>query len=221
MFPPLKIPGLGDFQDGALRHNNPINIALWEGDRIWTYETTKDVVLSLGTGTGPLLASPHSATPQTAAPKHLFSSKFIPRLCRSFFTSLDGEVTWRELLNHFEHDAQNRFFRLNINLKGREPRLDDVEAMEKLSQAVDTCKNDPKIVDVKMALLAACFFFELKQSPVFDASGFYVCQGDIRVRTDHTKVFMALRQMGSSPIEFYKDHNSLGQSDSTTDVCPG
>lgn len=201
-----------------MRHNNPINIALWEGDRIWSKETTRDVVLSLGTGAGPSPTTPRTAS---LGPQQTFSSKFIPRLCRSFLTGLDGEVTWRELLHHLQRDAQDRFFRLNVNLKDDEPRLDDVKAIERLSQAVDTCKGDPKIIDIKMALLASCFFFELKRAPTFDASGFYVCQGEIRTRMDHTKVFMALRQMSTSPIEFFKDHISLGQSDPSSDVCPG
>jgi len=212
---------LGSFQDGALRHNNPVNIALWEGDRVWSSNTPRDVVLSLGTGTGSIPTTPHTSSPRTATPQWSFSSGFIPRLCRSFLTSLDGEMTWRELLHHFERDSQDRFFRLNVSLIGPEPRLDDVKAMERLSAAVGSCKNDPKIVEIKMALLASCFFLELKQAPIFDASGFFVCQGEIRVRIDHTKVFMALRQMSVSPIEFFKDQTSLGKSDPSTDVCPG
>lgn len=218
MFPPLHIPGLGRFQDGALRHNNPVNIALWESDRIWPRETTKDVVLSLGTGTGPSATTPRTAT---STPQLAFSEKFIPRLFRSFLTGLDGEVTWHELLHHLEKDVHDRYFRLNINMASQEPRLDDVRAIQSLSNAVESHKDDPKIIDIKMALLASCFFFELKRTPTFDASGFYVCQGEIRTRMDHTKVFMALRQMGTSPIEFFKDHVSLRPSDPSTDVCPG
>ena len=124
---------MGKFQDGALRHNNPISIALWECDRIWPRETPKDVVLSLGTGRTAIVT-----TPQAVSPDHTVNSKFIPRLCRSFLTGLDGEMAWRQLLNHVGRDDEKRYFRLNVDLAGPEPRLDDLRAMEQLSREVVT-----------------------------------------------------------------------------------
>ncbi|KAK0866001.1 hypothetical protein LTR87_015181 [Friedmanniomyces endolithicus] len=216
LFTPLVLPGLGTFQDGALRHNSPVNIALWEGSRIWSRDTQRDVVLSLGTGTGQ-----DGTSPQKTPLRPTFEDGFIPRLCRSFLTSLDGELTWRHLLNHLEKDAEHRYFRLNVQFGGQEPRLDDIGAMEKLSQDVNLSKNDQQLTEIKLALLASSFFFELKRAPKFDASGFYICQGEIRVRGDHTKVFMALRQMSNGPIEFHKDGVPLGKADHSTDVCSG
>ena len=207
---------MGKFQDGALRHNNPISIALWECDRIWPRETPKDVVLSLGTGRTATVT-----TPQAVSPDHTVNSKFIPRLCRSFLTGLDGEMAWRQLLNHVGRDDEKRYFRLNVDLAGPEPRLDDLRAMEQLSREVVTRGHDNEIREIKLALLASCFFFELRQAPRFDPSGFYICQGEIRTRIDYTKVFMALRQTSLEPIEFFKDHMSLGPIDRSTDVCAG
>ncbi|TKA79239.1 hypothetical protein B0A55_06270 [Friedmanniomyces simplex] len=131
---------------------------------------------------------------------------------------LDGELTWRHLLNHLEKDAEHRYFRLNVQFGDQEPRLDDIGAMEKLSQDVNLSKNDQQLTEIKLALLASSFFFELKRAPKFDASGFYICQGEIRVRGDHTKVFMALRQMSNGPIEFRKDGVPLGKADHSTDA---
>ena len=216
LFAPFSLPGLGSFQDGALRHNNPINIALWESSRIWTRDTPKDIVLSLGTGT-----TANNASPQTRSSGQTFSDKFIPRLCRSFLTSLDGELIWRDLLNHQESDSEHRFFRLNINFGSHEPRLDDVTAMDGLSQAVNAAKDDDKIAEIRMALLASSFFLELKRAPRFDASGFYVCQAEIRLRGDISKIFLSLRQISTAPIAFYKDGISLGSIDQSTDLCPG
>ncbi|KAK5111092.1 hypothetical protein LTR85_012267 [Meristemomyces frigidus] len=210
------MPGLGDLQDGALRHNNPVNIALWESSRIWPIDTPRDVVLSLGTGT-----TPTAATPQTTPARHTFNDKFIPRLCRSFLTSIDGELTWRDLLNHLESDDGHKYFRLNLQFIHDEPRLDDVTAMDRLSRDVNACKDDEKMANIKFALLASCFFFELKRAPKFDASGFYTCQGEIRVRSDYSKILMALRQINAAPIEFFKDHVSLGRIDQATDLCSG
>ncbi|TKA52200.1 hypothetical protein B0A55_13006, partial [Friedmanniomyces simplex] len=79
-----------------------------------------------------------------------------------------------------EKDAEHRYFRLNVQFGGQEPRLDDIGAMEKLSQDVNLSKNDQQLTEIKLALLASSFFFELKRAPKFDASGFYICQGEIR-----------------------------------------
>jgi len=204
---------LGKFQDGGLRHNNPINIALWESNRIWGHKTSKDVVLSLGTGT-------QASATTTQATESIYNG-FIPRLCRSFLTSLDGELIWRDLLNHLGSDAGNKFFRLNITFKNKEPRLDDVKAMDRLSQGVDDSNEKEKLADIKLALLASCFFFELKQAPRFDPSGFFVCHGEIRVRYEYTKVFMALRGISGAPIEFSKDNTPLGPIDPEVDFCAG
>ncbi|KAK3616763.1 hypothetical protein LTR22_026959 [Elasticomyces elasticus] len=216
LFAPLSLPGLGTFQDGALRHNNPVNIALWEGSRIWARDTQRDVVLSLGTGTGPEVVSPQKTPVRTT-----FKDGFIPRLCRSFMTGLDGEMTWKHLLNHMEKDAEHRYFRLNVQLGDCEPRLDDITSMAKLSEDVISSKNDRQLTEIKFALLASSFFFELKRAPKFDASGFYICQGEIRIRGDHTKIFMALRQMSVGPIEFHKDGVPLGRVEHSNDVCSG
>ncbi|KAK0360036.1 hypothetical protein LTR94_028899, partial [Friedmanniomyces endolithicus] len=119
-------------------------------------------------------------SPQKTPLRPTFKDGFIPRLCRSFLTSLDGELTWRHLLNHLEKDAEHRYFRLNVQFGDQEPRLDDIGAMEKLSQDVNLSKNDQQLTEIKLALLASSFFFELKRAPKFDASGFYICQGEIR-----------------------------------------
>lgn len=125
-----------------------MNIALWEASRIWSHNTQRDVMLSLGTGTGP-----DATSPQKTPVRHTFRDGFISRLCRSFMTGLDGELTWRNLLNHLEKDAEHRYFRLNVQFGGQEPRLDDITAMEKLSHDVNTCKDDEQLTQIKLALL--------------------------------------------------------------------
>ncbi|TKA60681.1 hypothetical protein B0A55_12855, partial [Friedmanniomyces simplex] len=69
------------------------------------------------------------------------------------------------------------YFRLNVQFGAQEPRLDDITAMDKLSRDVNLSKDDEQLTQIKLALLASSFFFELKRAPKFDASGFYICQG--------------------------------------------
>ncbi|EMC97301.1 hypothetical protein BAUCODRAFT_87996 [Baudoinia panamericana UAMH 10762] len=214
LFAPFTIEGVGTFQDGGLRHNNPINIALWESSRIWDRDVSKDVVLSLGTGAG---ASPTS--PDVTRKARTFHDKFVPRLVRSFMTSLDGETTWRALLNSVQDDSAQRYFRLNLHFNTKEPRLDDVAAMARLSKQVLASKDDETIGDIKFALLSSCFFFELRHAPRYDNSGFYVCHGEIRIRGNSSEVLTSLSQMWQGPIEFNKDSTSLGTINALTDVC--
>ena len=92
LFKPAGIQGVGTFQDGGLKHNNPVDLALWESKQIWPPNTAPDVVLSLGTGTEDCLKSlkaPHF--------RHVLNDGFIPRLCRSFMSSLDGQRAWQDL----------------------------------------------------------------------------------------------------------------------------
>ncbi|KAK3670766.1 hypothetical protein LTR78_009338 [Recurvomyces mirabilis] len=214
LFAPYELNGIGTFQDGALRHNNPINIALWESNRIWP-RTSTDAVLSLGTGTAAATPSPH-----TIPGRRTLEEKFIPRLCRSFLTSLDGELTWRSLLCSLGKEALDRFFRLNIEFRGYEPRLDDVSAIDELSRSVNAAKDDKQLNAVKLALLATSFFFELRRAPKFDSSGFYICQGEICVRGDYVRILMGLRSIDKTgTIGFWNDQQSLGRLDLDTDKC--
>ena len=85
LFKPAGIQGVGTFQDSGLKYNNPVDLALWESKQIWPPNTAPDIVLSLGTGTEDCLKS-------LKAPyfRHVLNDSFIPRLCRSFMSSLDG-----------------------------------------------------------------------------------------------------------------------------------
>jgi len=86
MFRPAYIAAVGAFQDGGLKHNNPVNLALWESRRIWPEGSSPDVVLSLGTGT-----YQQSTSPDAPHFRHILNDGFIPRLCRSFMSTLNGE----------------------------------------------------------------------------------------------------------------------------------
>jgi patatin-like phospholipase/acyl hydrolase len=49
-FRPANVAQYGAFQDGGLRYNNPVNLAIWESRQIWPTHNSPDFVLSLGTG---------------------------------------------------------------------------------------------------------------------------------------------------------------------------
>ena len=183
LFKLIYIPILGSFQDGGLRHNKPVNLALWGSRQIWTSTIVVDVVLSLGTGT-----EDDPRSPKAPRFRHVLNDGFIPRLCRAFMSLLDGENTWKELINRLDEDLKADYFRFNVSLSGPEPRLDDVHQMGQLRKCVQLQPNGLKNrVKTASALLSAAFFFELQVIPTFHA-GLYLCQGLIRCRNDSNAI---------------------------------
>ena len=77
------------FQDGGLRHNNPINLTLWESRYIWPAIEKPDIVLSLGTG-----VEKESLFPRAPNFRNLIQDEFISRLTSSFISLLTGQGPW-------------------------------------------------------------------------------------------------------------------------------
>lgn len=48
---PINIKDLKTFQDEGLMHNNPVDLVLWEYQKIWPSTIIPDIILLLGTST--------------------------------------------------------------------------------------------------------------------------------------------------------------------------
>jgi len=213
LFKPAFITSLGSFQDGGLRHNNPMDLALWECPKLWPTSTSPDVVVSLGTG-----MDDNTNSPKAPNFRHIFNDGFIPRLCRSFMSSLDGERTWRDLSNRLDDTSKADYFRLNVPFLGDEPRLDDVGCMGELRRSVQLQPNGLRDrSNVAFALLVASFFFELDRAPTFE-TGRYLCQGFIMCRNNPQAVLKSLTKLHNTRLELVTDDVSLGVL-SPGDVC--
>ena len=205
LFRPIQISSSGAFQDGGLKHNNPINLALWESRYIWPEIEKPDVVVSLGTGTG-------SSTASTPAPnfRHVIHDGFIPRLWRCFMSSLDGQSAWRDLWNRLDVRSKQDFFRLNLSIPGDGPAMDEVERMDELRVAVHASLEDrQQFHKIAFALLVSSFFFELTSLPLFHGGKFY-CRGAIRCRLDGFKACTVLERLSRSKCVFLNDNELLG-----------
>ena len=213
---PAQIGSLGSFQDGGLRYNNPMDLAVWECQYIWQTETTPDVLLSLGTGT-----QEDNQTPKAPHFRHLLNDGFIPRLYRSFISSLDGERTWRDSVNRMEEQRKTNCFRLNVGLPAVEPQLDDVSQMENLRQSVCLQPGDTRRDDLRRivgALLAASFYLETCTLRSFE-HGSYRCQGLIRCRNEPLAVLKLLNGLYENEARFTLASESLGPAQ-FDDICP-
>ena len=214
LFRPAHIPSLGAFQDGGLKHNNPVNLALWECRHIWPDIEKPDVVVSLGTGT-----DIGEGSPAAPAFRHVIRDGFIPRLYRSFVSSLDGQSAWRDLWNRLNNRAREDFFRLNVHLPGDGPAMDDVERMQELRQNAQSSINDEgKCKEIAFALLVASFFFVLDEKPIFH-NGQYFCKGTIRCRLKGPSICQALGRLCEEGMTFMTNKETLGYFESSRDLC--
>ena len=209
----MRISSLGTFQDGGLKHNNPVNLALWESRCIWPHITKPDLVLSLGTGTGYSTASP--------APnfRHVVADGFIPRLWRSFMSSLDGQTAWRDLWNRLDEQSRENYFRINVPLSQSAPAMDDIDRMNELRGYVHAQPNSERDRQrIIYALLSSTFYFELTSIPTF-YSGRYFCHGTVRCRLKGMTIKQVLGRLHSSGLAFMTDEETLGYYAPTKDFC--
>jgi len=172
------------------------------------------VVVSLGTGTG---------EDSTASPapnfRHVVRDGFIPRLWRSFVSSLDGQKIWRDVWNRLNNETRKDFFRFNVYLSGESPAMDDVERMQELRQCASaSARQEGRCRQTGFALVVASFFFELDIAPVFQG-GQYYCKGTIRCRLEGQVVSHTLKRLCKTGLTFMTDKDVLGYFQFDEDLC--
>lgn len=210
---------MGSFEDGALKHNNPVDIAVWECKHIWPELVRPDIVLSLGTGHSVTATSPRSASPQSA-----LKDKFVFRLWRSFMTSIDGQSAWRDLMNRLGDEDKARYHRLTIVIPGPNPAPDDYESIDRLVTGVlnydaDNLAHTAALVGLQIS----SFYLQLDKMPVFN-NGFYICEATIRCQSaaivgsflrlsslDHEFCSGPVHLASLSPESICADCNQYGQ----------
>ena len=176
-FKPCSIDGVGEFMDGCLWRMNPIDIAIKEAGVLWPHVARPDASVSIGTG--------HLRDDIDTEPSPTDSAVPVDR----FFTRLPGSLAENAVLNAhkwhqvtsqwFEWDGEKNDFRLDVELSGSLPALDDVFAMSELRREVrrqhGSCAT---MTEVTKVLLAKLFFFELTSRPTRSRSG-VMCRGQI------------------------------------------
>lgn len=214
LFRPAQIRSVGTFQDDGLRHNNLINLALWESRYIWPAIDKPDIVLSLGTG-----VEKEALFSRAPNFRNLIQDEFISRLKRSFISLLTGQGPWRELWNRLDDRVREDYFRLNIFFPGEAPPMDDVNHMEELRECVHLQPNgDTECQKVAFALLVSTLFFELNSIPIL-SNGKYHCQGTIRCRLQGTVICEALTRIHPMTLTFMTDSEVLSYFDPDQDLC--
>ncbi|KAM3066494.1 hypothetical protein ACMFMG_011992 [Clarireedia jacksonii] len=246
-FTPYHIAGVGEFQDGGLWRNNPIDIAMSEARALWPTIDEPDVVLSLGTGyqvdedvkmsdispteTSPLVSSPVNTTDldqteraiatalqNVQQPRGLWRSGFITRCLESFLSTMDGQKFY-DLPNQWNRaaaDDKKRYFRLNVQLQGKTPALDDVSTMSSLkSETMKQHIRSKSLDELAECLISTLFYFELTSRPIRDRSHIN-CQGQILCiigssERENDTLQVLLDRLTQNGSKFYIAHRPLSR----------
>lgn len=137
---------------------------------IWPGAEKQDLLVSIGTG------SVKPAPSSRGRPTRMVRDSALPRVIRAVLASpsMDAEQGFFEALNLVPTRMRADIHRLDHAVAGRLPRLDEVDALEMLSQ-------EPFFVPdalIRAVLTAGLFFFEVDQSPL-PRQGSLLCHGSI------------------------------------------
>ena len=177
MFRPLcHGPSKQVYTDGAIYHNNPIQIADKERKLIWPdlENENPDLVVSVGTTyhSTARLSTEKAALPRLGVFSH---GKALYRIAVDHIASaLDSEKAWHSYMNVLQPPSEYRtkYVRINPQINEHPPRLDEVERMSYIQDIVrEMLGSDEKIPKVALRLIASSFYFEKSQSVEIASNG--------------------------------------------------
>ena len=177
MFKPLcHGPSKQVYTDGAIYHNNPIQIADKERKLIWPdlENDFPDLVVSVGTtyNSAARLSTEKVAVPRLGVFSH---GKALYKIAVDHIAStLDSEKAWHSYMNVLQPPSNHRskYIRINPQLNEDPPRLDEVERMSYIQDMVrEMLMSDDKIQKVALRLIASSFYFEKSQSSDVTSDG--------------------------------------------------
>ena len=170
MFKPLcHGPSKQVYTDGAIYHNNPIQIADKERKLIWSDLENEypDIIVSVGTtyNSAARMSAEKAASPRLGVLSH---GKALYRMAVDHIASaLDSEKAWHSYMNVLQPPSNHRakYIRLNPQLHEDPPRLDEVERISYIQDVVrGMFSMDERIQKVALHLISSSFYFEKSQS---------------------------------------------------------
>lgn len=167
------------YTDGAIYHNNPIQIADKERKLIWPEleNDSPDIIVSVGTSYNP---APRSSAEKALSPLSprlgIFShGKSLVKIATDHIASaLDSEKTWGSYMNvlHPPPNQNSRYVRINPRLKENPPSLDEVDRLPYIQELVrEMSSTDVSIQNVALRLIASSFYFEKSQAVELASDG--------------------------------------------------
>jgi hypothetical protein len=205
-------------QDGGLHNPNTTDILIAESSAVW-HNTRMDFILSLGTGRGPEA----TATSELPSQGKICNSSLARLLYwgrAKLRESIDGEEVHERVKKSLGEVDRPRYYRWNPIFEDGLPRLDDIESINGLRDRAssDPCAED--LADVKIAMLASSFFFELRHLPKYCSDGTYMCEGTIRIRGDPNLILELLAKSSTECADFVRKGEELGEVQIVDGICP-
>lgn len=160
------------YTDGAIYHNNPIQIADKERKLIWPEMENDfpDIIVSVGTSYNPAArpSSDKALSPRYSRLGVLSHGKSLMKIAIDHIaSSLDSEKAWRSYMDvlHPLPNQKARFTRINPQLKENPPGLDEVDRLPYIKEIVrEMSSTDVNIQNVALRLIASSFYFEKSQT---------------------------------------------------------
>ena len=205
-------------QDGGLRNPNTTDILIAESSAIW-HKTRMDYIISLGTGRG----SEEKVTSAPVSEDRLRNGTLARLLNWSqarLLEVLDAEDIDKRVEKSLGEDDRPRYFRWNPTFVDGAPRLDSIKRIPDMRDHVKSYPCERILADVKMAMLASSFFFELRRLPKYRSDGTYDCEGTIRIRGNPRTVLKLLTDSNAAYAEFVRKGEELAEVDITNGLCP-
>ena len=166
------------YTDGAIYHNNPIQIADKERKLIWPKleNESPDIIVSVGTSYNPARSSGEKAfsslPPRLGVLSH---GKAWMKIANDHIASTsDSEKTWRTYMDvlHPSPSQKGRYVRINPQMKEDPPRMDEVDRLPDLQGSVrEMLGSDDSIANVALRLIASSFYFEKSQTVEISSEG--------------------------------------------------
>ncbi|RPA77550.1 hypothetical protein BJ508DRAFT_417000 [Ascobolus immersus RN42] len=182
--------------DGALRSNNPVEVAIRESRALASgpgSNNCPDILLSIGTG----------YIKEGDEPKGSNILDRLPPLWRATSNVMNHALDTRREWNRFDdavhhgsdHDIpSNRFkFRLDLKLQSK-VKIDDYAAIPQLKkEATEEFERNPKVAGIANRLIASLFYFHIEsiEDGGSRKSGISLCKGFIRCRLQYEQCCQA------------------------------
>lgn len=205
-------------QDGGLRNPNTTDILLAESSAIWP-KTRMDYVLSLGTGKRPEKNEPASVLPSEEKVCRGTLSRLLNWSQARLLEVLDAEDVDKQVKKSLSEDDRPRYFRWNPAFVDGPPRLDSIKSIGYMRDHVKSYPCERILGDVKMAMLASSFFFELRRLPEYRSDGTYNCEGTVRIRGDPRLVLKLVADLNVACAEFVRRGEELAEVDIANGIC--
>jgi hypothetical protein len=217
-FEPTPVGNDGMHQDGGCHNPNTTDIMIAESSAIW-HETRKDLILSLGTGRGSQVTG--TSPPPSQGKIH---NSALARLLHwgqaKLLEAIDGEEVHERVMESLEKVDRPRCYRWNPVFEDGLPRLDDIASIHSLRDHASSNPCAEMLADLKIAMLASSFFFELRRLPRYCSDGTYMCEGTIRIRGDPNLVLELLAKSNTECAEFVRKGEELGEVQIVDGICP-